>query len=149
MLTEGEKEARRSEYKSKQVVPKVRGGSCCAAQSSGAPGRGYGRDATNHFDAAAAAATAVGMVVATQNSTEAGVALATQRPLCSDPLATELVQASSWVPPLTIQALKNHSDATENERVVKLEGISPGEACCWLLSQSAATSDPSCWHAAL
>ena len=123
MLTEGEKEARRNEYKSKQAVPKVRGGA--ASQSSLGGACSGACEVSHHFDdaAAAAAATAVGMAAAAHGGADGSAAATLRR------CAGSSDDVGHWVPPLTIQALKSHSSGgDEHERIVKLEGISPGTA---------------------
>lgn len=122
MLTEREKEARRSEYKSKQVMPKVRGSAAHSSAASGGcaiEGRNVGEvDVT-----AASSVAAVDKAVAAHAETDGGYL----PPVRMSNSSSSLVQVGGWVPPLTIQALKSHTtDSVEHERIVKLEGISPG-----------------------
>ena len=133
MLSEPEKQARRDEYKQKQVVPKGRGGGGGNNNNHGAAGSGSGGSGSGdvvQFDAAAAAAaaTAVGMAVAAHGGSD-GILLspsAVPLPQCSN-TPTFAPPPGGWVPALSIQALKSHAtESTEHERIVKLEGISPG-----------------------
>jgi hypothetical protein len=127
MLTESEKEARRAEYKSKQLTPKVR--------PSGSSGGGQ-----SAAHAAAAAATALALsssglpagsaidVEAEYPSPSQAYATATgvaAMSACSGGLMAS-VQGGATLPPLTVEALKSQAGGSDHERIVKLEGISPG-----------------------
>lgn len=129
MLSEAEKESRRNEYKSKQVAPKPRangGGNGVPRPPNGAPlmiGMAGVEGHPYHEPFDAAAAQTIGSLGGGGDPNR-----------CTPPNvggggggSSSGVMPAGWVPPLTIEALKSHAtDSATHERIVKLEGISPG-----------------------
>lgn len=119
MLTESEKQTRRSEYKSKQVAQKSAGaGGVVFCGSAASMPVGGNSDVANHFNAATSSTAA-----AAAGNAHGGSSLPPEQVRGGNPPVSP--SQSHQVPPLELRELKGHP-IDSIERVVKLEGISPG-----------------------
>ena len=130
MLSENEKEARRNEYKSKQLTPKIRTSNGAGSSSNGAAQAAAQAAAaalaiSSHNGGLLAAASAIDV-----DGTDYASPSSSMLPVVSTTAMLHAggVQQASALPQLTIEALKSHAanDSAAHERIVKLEGISPG-----------------------
>lgn len=121
MLTEGEKDARRAEYKSKQLTPKVR-------TSGGGGGGGGGGAGGSSYAAGGATAAAAATALAISQTGGSAVDVEAEYPSPAPGMygSVAAVQGVAALPPLTVEALKSQAGGSDHERIIKLEGISPG-----------------------